>query len=255
MKFYLVFFSRKLYCSGLLKNKQTNKQKLTLHWIFAIRTGCLLVCVWVEWWLTALTVAHCASPALKADRAVALALEDVRSWCVGVCVSAPIETLGWQSPWQGQQGRRALSVASLDLRGQLSTHTHTHTKLLVQHCEASYGTSTVVLDCESAHTRSKRHEFLIVKSVLNGSNICCIWIRIIKNIDLVYICARFFYAPKKTKTMQLKGSRTEEEVLCRVNRCDLLWPEHTTLLSWVHLQEGSLLSGVQRPAHHLIPHI
>lgn len=124
--FFFFFFSRKLYCSALLKNKQT--QKLTLHWIFAIRTGCLLVCVWVEWWLTALTVAHCAAPALKADRAVALALEDVRSWCVGVCVSAPIETLGWQSPWQGQQGRRALSVASLDLWGQLSTHTRTHTQ-------------------------------------------------------------------------------------------------------------------------------
>lgn len=124
--FFFFFLSRKLYCSGLLKNKQT--QKLTLHWIFAIRTGCLLVCVWVEWWLTALTVAHCAAPALKADRAVALALEDVRSWCVGVCVSAPIETLGWQSPWQGQQGRRALSVASLDLWGQLSTHTRTHTQ-------------------------------------------------------------------------------------------------------------------------------
>lgn len=176
-------------------------------------------------------------------------------WCV--CVGSNRDT--WVAVTMTGSARKESTVSGITrpLRAALHTHTHTHTKLLVQHCEASYGTSTVVLGCESAHTRSKQHEFLIVKPVLKWlSNICCILIRIIKYIDMVYICARFFYAPKKTKTMQLKGTRTEEaEVLCRVNRCDLLWPEHTTLLSWVHLQEGSLVSGVQRPPHHLIPHI
>lgn len=50
--------------------------------------------------------------------------------CRCVCASsiAHTETLGWQSPWQGQQGGRALTLTSLDLGWPLFTHTQTHTR-------------------------------------------------------------------------------------------------------------------------------